>query len=337
VIQVNTMNNEEQHIEFKEQVVKYLAGEMTAQEKDIFEKKRASDPSLELVYQEYLKIWKSVDKLAGLGKYDLDAEWDQLSSKIDLSPARKSPKLLRNVLRIAAAILIGVSGVAGWYILSQGTNYEEVALLEKIETIDLSDGSKVTLNAGSSMKFAVDPSSSERKIILQGEAYFDVARDTLRPFVVEAGSTVIEVLGTSFNVRAYTETETVEVTVNSGLVAMGAKRGAGKQLILNPGNSGIYDKAKRSLNLISKADPNALAWKTRELVFSETSLAEVASVISHVYQVQLRVADSIASCPLTVSFSQQELSAVLNVIVNTLDLSMEREEGVIVLKGEGCE
>jgi ferric-dicitrate binding protein FerR (iron transport regulator) len=187
------------------------------------------------------------------------------------------------------------------------------------------------------MKFAVDPSSSERKIILQGEAYFDVARDTLRPFVVEAGSTVIEVLGTSFNVRAYAETETVEVTVNSGLVAMGAKRGSDKQLILNPGNSGIYDKAKRSLNLISKADPNALAWKTRELVFSETSLAEVASVISHVYQVQLRVADSIASCPLTVSFSQQELSAVLNVIVNTLDLSMEREEGVIVLKGEGCE
>jgi ferric-dicitrate binding protein FerR (iron transport regulator) len=126
--------------------------------------------------------------------------------------------------------------------------------------------------------------------------------------------------------------------VSSGLVSLAAKNRMAQQIILNPGNAGIYDKTSKELEIITRADPNAMAWKTREIVFSETPLGEVVKVISHVYQTDVQLSStSLATCPITVSFQNQELGAVLNVVTSTLDLQMERREGAFVLSGEGCD
>lgn len=382
------MNNEASYSEFRERAVRYLSEEMGAEERRLFEQEMSGDEEKQRIFNDYRAIWSGVDQLAARGRYDLDAEWELLSGKIDqqeervqypgkvtpdadqvqadkyhadqhhadqvyadryhadqvhaerpdtgLPPVRKLPRRVF-VLRIAAALVAGLAGLAGWLVLRNNLSYEQLAVAEGTEVIGLSDGSVVTLNAGSTFKYNLDD-PDERKVVLEGEAFFEIAKDPSRPFIIDAGSAVVQVLGTSFNVNAYEENAVVEVTVSTGLVTMSAKHRMENQIILNPGNSGIYDKSEKRLELISSADPNAIAWKTREIMFSETPLGEVVKVIGHVYQTNIQLADaSLASCPITVSFNDQELGAVLSVITNTLDLQMERRGDAVVLSGEGCD
>jgi ferric-dicitrate binding protein FerR (iron transport regulator) len=176
-----------------------------------------------------------------------------------------------------------------------------------------------------------------REVRLAGEAWFDVVRDTLRPFRIDAGSALVEVLGTSFNVNAYRENPVVEITVESGIVALTGKEDAREQIVLLAGNSGTYDASLKELVLVPRSDPNNLSWKTRELFFENTPLAEVAGLVSKVYNVDLQLSGpDLASCPITVSFQDQSLESVLNVLARTLDLEISRSKGSIYLSGEGC-
>ena len=175
-------------------------------------------------------------------------------------------------------------------------------------------------------------------IKLTGEAFFDVVRDTARPFIIEAGDAVVEVLGTSFNVRTREDGDRVEVTVATGIVSLASKLDDANQIILQAGNSGIYHKAQNRLELVERANPNDIAWKTREIRFAATPLKEAIAVINKVYQVNIALEDPalMGDCPITVSFQDQDFAAVLNVIVQTMDLEMKRTDGVIILSGPGC-
>jgi|GEM_PF-845606 len=285
------------------------------------------------------------------GKIDLGGEHHSTEKTGDEKKRTQSPgtsdlkapvvrTLPRRVFawRAAAVIVAGLAGLAGWLVLRDNISYEQLAVQQGTEVVELADGSTITLNAGSTLKYDVDEISGERNVKLRGEAFFEIARDPDRPFIIDAGAAVVQVLGTSFNVRAYEDNAVVEVTVSTGLVSMAAKSKMDQMILLNPGNAGIYDKNAKNLELISSADPNAAAWKTRKIVFDETPLDEVVKVISHVYQSEIELADvSLAHCPITVSFHDQELGAVLSVITNTLDLQMERRGGAVVLSGEGCD
>lgn len=335
------MKNEALHSQFGAKIASYLSGEMNPGERVSFEQEIAADAEKGELFSEYSKIWKGVDQLAEQSGYNVDEEWGILSEKMDFSGKRGLPgntrKLRAFVFRAAAVLLIGIAGVAGWVVVRNMNAYEALAVEDGSETFELSDGSVITMNAGTTLKYDTRENSGERRVILSGEAFFEIARDTARPFVVEAGSAVIEVLGTSFNVNAYRENETVEVTVHSGLVSMAARSKTGKQILLNPGNAGVLYKTGKQLDIVSTADPNDIAWKTREMVFSGTPLGEVISVVNHVYRSNIVIPDpSLMNCTITVSFRDQELGAVLEVITSTLDLSLSREEGQLILTGEGC-
>lgn len=336
---VNTMKKEKGDIEFRTRVVRYLSGEMDPNELLEFEQLIASDNAKNEAFRAYEKIWKGIEPVGESNRYNLDEEWKQFSDQ--LNRRGKSIRLesyRRGLLRIAAVLFIGMAGVGGWLTLKEYGGYEKYSSQQGKELIELNDGSVITLNEGSTLKYAVSQKSNERKVVLSGEAFFEVARDTTRPFIVVAGETVVEVLGTSFNIRAYEATETIEVTVQSGMVSMAERRSSDKQILLQPGNKGLYNKTERQLEFLSSADPNTFAWKTGELVFDETRLSDVVEVLNRVYGVSLKIDnDALADCPLTVSFADQEFSAVLNVIINTFDLHAERRDGNIYLAGPGCE
>lgn len=336
------MKYDAQHTEFGARIARYLSGEMDTGERVRFEDEIAADAEKGTLFSEYSKIWKGVDQLAEQSGYNMDEEWGILSDKMDLSGKNglsgKTRKLRTFIFRAAAVLLIGLAGVAGWVVVRNMNAYEALTVVESPEIFELPDGSVVTMNAVTTMKYNISDNSAERRVILNGEAFFEIARDTARPFIIEAGSAVIEVLGTSFNVNAYKENETVEVTVHSGLVSMAAKNRTGRQILLNPGNAGVLYKSGKQLDIISTADPNDIAWKTRDLVFSGTPLNEVIRVVNHVYRSNIVIPDpALRNCTITVSFKEQELGAVLEVITSTLDLSLTREGDQLILTGEGCE
>ncbi len=336
---MKVMKKETQHIEFKDQIVRYLSDEMIVSEKKQFEQLISTDSEKQAQFSEYKKRWDGVDHLAARSKYDMDGEWNILVDKIDFgaeeSIESKGRSIRMTIMRVAAVVIFGVLGVAGWYGSRQMLMYERVAVESGIEEVELPDGTIVILNSASSIKYNKRESTSYRMVKLSGEAYFEVARDTSRPFIIDAGSATVEVLGTKFNVSAYRDSKRVEVTVSSGLVAMASKKESDRQILLGKGNTGIYSSEKKELNLIKSGNVNAIAWKTRELIFSDTPIEEVIRVIAHAYNVDIDLLDpALSDYKITVSFNNQDLGAVLAVLESTLDLKIEKNGNRISIDSE---
>ena len=330
------------HMVFNSLISKKLSGELTPGEEEQFNEALSKEPDLKLQLDEFGKIWDSMDAMAEQQNYDMDAEWSALSGKMpdfhnEKVPAGKGRSLLYYTYRIAAVLITGVFITFAWLYANRfaGTEVME-AQLEPIEIL-LEDGTMVVLNRDSKIRYSKEFGTGTREVSLSGEAWFDVARDTSRPFVIDAGSALVEVLGTSFNVNAYKENPIVEITVESGVVAVKAKEDLEEQIILRAGNSGSYNSRKHELMLESKYNPNNFAWRSRELFFEDTPLLEVADLIGKVYNVSVVIPRAeLASCPITVSFSGQDLEAVLNVLEVTLDLEISRSGDVITLNGRAC-
>jgi len=270
--------------------------------------------------------------------YDLDAEWELMREQIP--ELTRSHSLFFYAYRIAAVLVLGLIIGIGWSYGSRILGTEKrVAHDEAVELI-LEDGTHITLNRNSKIRYKRSFVTTGRKVILTGEAWFDVARDTSRPFVIDAGPAMVEVLGTSFNVNAYKGDPVVEITVESGVVALTSKqekKEKQEQIVLRAGNSGTYHKQNQELVLVPAADPNSISWKTRKLYFDNSSLQEVVDLVNEVYGAHLVLAnEKLASCQITVTFRDQSLEAILNVLESTLDLKLFRTGNEIFLEAPGC-
>ena len=201
----------------------------------------------------------------------------------------------------------------------------------------MEDGTAVTINRNSSLRYSKSFKHSERKVYLSGEAWFDVARDTSMPFVIDAGAALVEVLGTSFNVNAYRDNPTVEITVESGLVALSGKADQKDQIVMKAGTGGSYNKTLKQLKLIPSSDPNNISWLTRELYFDGSGLLEVCNLVNKVYGVNLMIMnEELYNCPITVTCRKQALESILKVLESTLDLQITRDGTEVRLDGDGC-
>ena len=214
----------------------------------------------------------------------------------------------------------------------------EVILAEnQVKEINLPEGSRVALNLDSRISYSRGFKSDTRQVELEGEAFFEVARDTTRPFIIRAGELNIEVLGTSFNVKAYEVDETVEVTVESGKVAVYRVGDKSNMVILVRGEKAVFRKELAELESMKNEDINFKSWKTRKIIFEDTPMSEVVRMINEIYQSDLRLSGSnLDDCPVTTIFDNQSLETVLNVLSSTLDLEISRDGDRIIISGRGC-
>jgi hypothetical protein len=149
----------------------------------------------------------------------------------------------------------------------------------------LPDGTRAWLNAASSLKYPVLFSGNERRVELNGEAYFEVAKDASKPFFVKTASQTIQVLGTHFNVNSYTDEQSVKTTLLEGSVKInfnnlnaGIKLSPGEQAVNHAGNVAI----------IHNADVDeALAWKNGKFLFRNTDLQTIMRQLSRWYDVDV--------------------------------------------------
>ncbi|MBI3139129.1 MAG: FecR domain-containing protein [Sphingobacteriales bacterium] len=155
--------------------------------------------------------------------------------------------------------------------------------------VTLSDGTKVWLNAASSIRFPVLFSGAERKVEITGEAYFEVAKNVNRPFKVRASSSEIEVLGTHFNVNAYDDEATIKTTLLEGMVKVSVPANAekGTTRFLKPGQQSGVTKAG-DISVLNNADTEeAVAWKNGRFQFRSADLKSILRQISRWYDVDV--------------------------------------------------
>lgn len=151
----------------------------------------------------------------------------------------------------------------------------------QVVTLTLSDGTKVWLNAESSVRYPAVFVGNDRSVEMTGEAYFEVAKDAMRPFRVKKGNATIEVLGTSFNVHAYEE-EAMKVTLLAGKVRVAA---AGRGLVLAPGQQAVVAEG---IGMGKDVDTAAvMAWKNGLFSFRHADLPMVMKELARWYDVQV--------------------------------------------------
>lgn len=150
--------------------------------------------------------------------------------------------------------------------------------------VTLSDGTNVWMNAASSIRYPVSFASNERKVEMNGEAYFEVAHDATRPFLVQKGDLKVTVLGTHFNVNTYEDEADVRVTVLEGSVKVAAKE---KSVIVKPSEQAITRRQAASVLTINRS-PNleeVMAWKNGKFIFNNTRLETIMRQLSRWYNV----------------------------------------------------
>ena len=152
-------------------------------------------------------------------------------------------------------------------------------------TLTLSDGTRVWLNSETEFEYPVFFGNDEREVSLNGEAYFEVHRDTARPFIVMAGDVRTQVLGTSFNVKAYRNDATVSTTLFTGKVEVAPLKNQIKRVILSPGLQANWNERAGEMK-IQKADLDRVAaWKNGIFLFKQEDIQDIVRQIERWYGV----------------------------------------------------
>lgn len=155
----------------------------------------------------------------------------------------------------------------------------------------LQDGSFVHLNAVSSISYPQEFDEKNREIEILGEAYFDIKRDEARPFKIKVKDYSVQVLGTSFNIKAYDDEEDFSVTVESGTVKVLLNQDDLEPVILTKGQKLIFSVETNEINVATVNSEDELSWRKGILRFNETSMADVEKMIERWYGVDLIIED----------------------------------------------
>ncbi len=203
--------------------------------------------------------------------------------------------------------------------------------------IELPDGSTVILNAGSTLDYLPSfDDQSTREVRLVGEGYFDIQHDPTKPFIVHTGTLRTTVLGTAFNIRAYAADNDITVTVTRGKVRVSDEE---KEIgILTPDQQITFNGKNKKSEQQQVNSKSAVAWAENDIFFNEITVGEAVKRLEERFGVSISFENTgLRECRFTATFVHNEdLNQILEVICEFNNASFTRDNGTIVIKGEGC-
>ena len=333
------MNEKNEHTEFELLTGKYLAGDASQEEIKKLEQWVRSSKENKKLFLDYKRAWQLTEREDA--KVNTERAWETVRKKL-FAEEKEIPSIkpvsgstgMRPLWRIAAVAVVLISvGFLLIFLLRSPQN--ELIAYDSIISEKLEDGSEITLNRHSKIIYPEQFGKKERRVELEGDAYFDVTREEDKPFIVETYGLKVKVLGTSFYVDAKPDKETIEVIVSSGRVALLTEQG--NTLELTAGEKGIFNKKANTLLEKSNPDENFLSWKTKKIRFDNAGLERVAQVIAGTYHVDVQLGQpGLKNCRLTATFDNQSLDDVLLIIEETLDIEVVKTDSAIIFSGNGC-
>ncbi len=314
-----------------ELIARYLAGECNDDEKRRVKEWSRQHPEL---MDEFLKIWNQTLREEFLP--DVESALQKVNRRLDAKKGSQTRRILMWASSAAAVILLlCIIGIRTWNaskvpdIVAASLSTIQTNTDETLEHV-LADGSRVWLNRSSLVRHPETFENNVREIYLEGEAFFDIVPDAEKPFIIHAGGTQTRVVGTSFGIKAFKGANEVVVTVSTGVVNLSAE-GKADKIVLTQGEQGICNPERQKLEKNDNPDPNALAWKTKLLVFKQTSLTEVSRVIENVYGTTISTDSSVTNLQLTGTYDQLSLEELLQIIEMTLQIQAKPNENGILL------
>ena len=197
-------------------------------------------------------------------------------------------------------------------------------------TVVLPDGTDVILNSASQLSYLSDFGRNERRVQLEGEGYFKVAHDTRRTFIVQVGELEVKVMGTVFNVCAYSNDQDVTVVLLEGKVGVYTPS---TSTTLSPGEKINYNKSTRKLSTEKVYPDDYVSWTKGSLYFQNESLENIMKALSRVYDITIRIdSPKISEERFTGTIPGGGIQNALNIIMLTSPFRYEMEDSVIILK-----
>ena len=324
----------ENEIEINDElIVKYLAGEATPDEAmalmDWLE-----NIDNKFYFENLSATWNSANPVRRERPIDREAAWKVLDKKIASAPKVSSGRSLTIPvgLGIAASIALVIVVSVMVYLKLKVNPDKTVQTTNDFENVTFSDNSTVKLHHNTSITFPVQFKGDSREVkMTEGEAFFSVTADRSIPFIIHALHADITVIGTQFNVIV--KDNSVEVGVSEGKVILST---ASSSADLTKGSSGIVNLSDGEIKTTA-ANENTWAYATHRFEFNDTPLGEIIEDVEKAFGCSISVSNNnIKNCKMTATFGNESAENIVDLIAETLNLSLTKNAGVFRLEGEGC-
>ena len=315
--------------------MKHLLGEASPEEEQAVIEWMNENATHKEYYEQLRKIWDTSKDLAAGSTVDVNKAWAKFQRRI--GGHDESPKVIKSNrfswMKVAASvILIAGLGFAAFLLINNNIGPKDVvAQTNQNVLIDtLSDGSIVTLNKRSTLTYPSKFKGKTRAIALKGEAFFNVAPDKKKPFIISVNDVQVTVVGTSFNIKS--ENGNTEVVVETGIVRV-TRSGktvelvAGEKIVIHPGDSVAAKEAV--------TDKLYNYYRSKEFVCDDTPLWKLVQVINEAYDVNIVIGrKELNDLTLTTTFNNESLDQILEVIRLSFDdiTITKKEDGQIILQ-----
>ena len=272
---------------------------------------------------------------------DVDREWERLFSSIEKKTISKmkTRRLFLQYMKYAAAVVLGIGvSLSTLYLTNQENlstvgNYKLVTSKGEKSYLQLPDGTRVWLNSCTTLEYAENYGHSNRSIYLDGEAYFEVAKNKDLPFVVKANGIDVKAIGTAFNVSAYMEDSQLTTTLFNGKVAVQPTL-TKQEVLLEPNQVAGYDKSRNKIEVVPYDKKLFAQWRGGFLSFEMMYLQDITKLLERNYNVVFRYENQgIKKLRFSGSFrNNEDLSEILNVIKTNTGIRYQILKDTIVIK-----
>ena len=261
---------------------------------------------------------------------DFTIIFEKLWGKIEKIKTQSKSKYLNTFIKVAvAAVFIGL--LIGFYFTSKNRNQEPVYYAAhspygSVSEVVLPDGSIIFLNSGSRIKYSIDGNKGIREVFLNGEAWFDVVKNRMKPFIVHTSFYDVNVTGTQFNVKAYETDNEVITTLEEGSVIIQStdKFKLVKNVILKPGEQVVLDKDFKELTIKKVNTKWFTSWKDNKLIFVNMNMEEFIVILERKFGVDFEIKDeAILDLHIDCTIKNETIIEILEILKKTLPIKYE--------------
>jgi transmembrane sensor len=324
-----------------ELIGKYLAGEASADEISFVDDWAKASSENRFYVEQFRTIFQRSAAVKDLQEFDTDAAWAKLKKSVTRKGNDNGRTMgsggMHRFWRIAASVIVVLgAGLFAYRMLQRDETAAPLVIAATTLTVNdtLPDGSEVFLNKETHLSYAFDKKKKQHTVKVKGEAFFSIQHDSTKNFLIDIDGVYIRDIGTSFNVKAYPESNTIEVTVEEGEVMFYTDKDSG--VYLKENGKGVYDKTTQKFH-IDQPEVNALSYKTRLFNFTDASLEQVIMELNQVYPNRIILPKNLNGCRLTVAFHNETEEEIVAIITETLGLTAKRAGDNYLLEGPGCD
>ena len=320
-------------------LLKYFKGELDQQEARAIESWASESEESEKTLMSLAKVYNLGQLVRTYTEKEVEDAWKKTCARFGVAPRARKPLKRQWVfwaMAVAIALLVAVNLALVLNAPVAGTDKAIILTSQqgKFVKYTLPDSTVVTLNHNSSLEFPLAFNGDERRVKLNGEGYFDVARDEEKPFIVETGKEIqIKVLGTEFNLQSFSSDDIVQVSLISGSVEISRNGVADFSYIMHPSERFTCNVSNWEMKVETLKGITGVEWMSNKLVFMDTTLKEVARQISNHFGVQVIIEEEgLNSIRFSGSFDNRDLGTVLSYMEQTCGIKTMITPDGITLK-----